>query len=167
MAYFDTIKQNLQPPDAVFEVSEASISDESMSDDVILEELNPASVKFAVAVKRRSQGPKIKTRDGTEVNTDKARWEPAQCMVDGTMVKGFKYVGNSGTVYFSTNVNNYFKSESTFTRVSGELLSISFVIVITICVAVAQTSNVSPREQTVHCPSSQADDSAVPETLSG
>ncbi|KAK0368479.1 hypothetical protein CTAM01_16961 [Colletotrichum tamarilloi] len=108
MAYSDTIKQNLQPPDAVFEVSEASTSDESMSDDVILEELNPVSVTFAVAVKRRSQGPKIKTRDGTGVSTDKARWKPAQCMVDGTMVKGFKYVGNSGTVYLSMNANNYF-----------------------------------------------------------
>ncbi|KAJ0267525.1 hypothetical protein COL940_014287 [Colletotrichum noveboracense] len=102
MEYFEKIKRDPQLLDDVFE------SDDSMADDVILEELDPASVTFAVAFKQRSQGPKIKTREGVEVNTDKTRWEPAQCMVEGTMAKGHKYVGNSGTVYFSTNVEDWF-----------------------------------------------------------
>ncbi|TQN64699.1 hypothetical protein CSHISOI_10729, partial [Colletotrichum shisoi] len=83
MGYFEKIKRESQPLDDVFR------SDDSMSDDVILEELDPASVKFAVAFEQRSQGPKIKTQDGVELNTDKTRWEPAQCMVEGMMAKGY------------------------------------------------------------------------------
>jgi hypothetical protein len=100
MDYFAFIKQNLVPPDSIFDES-----DISMSDTEILDE---GSVVLAKAIRIRSQGLEIELRDGSRLRTVKERWEVARCTVEGQVVNGHKYVGtNSGHVYFAMNVAEY------------------------------------------------------------
>lgn len=104
MNYFAFVKQHLAPPDSVFDSSDTSMSDTGMSD---IEILDPESVVFAKATRLRSGELEIEMMDGGKLRTVKERWEVARCTVEGRVVNGHKYTGNSGRVYFAINVAEY------------------------------------------------------------
>jgi hypothetical protein len=95
MEYFAFIKQNLEPPDSIFDGPDNS------------EILDPGSVVLVKAIRLRSQELEIELIDGGRLRTDKERWEVARCPVEGQVVNGHKYVGSSGCVYFAINVAEY------------------------------------------------------------
>lgn len=88
MDYFAFIKQNLVPPDSIFDGSDMSTSDISMSD---IEILDVGSVVLAKAIRFRSQGLEIELISGDRLRTVKERWETARCTVEGEVVNGHKY----------------------------------------------------------------------------
>jgi hypothetical protein len=100
MEYFAFIKQNLVPPDSIFDGSDISMSD--------IEILDKGSVVLARAIRLRSQGLELELANGSSLRTVKERWEVARCRVEGQVVNGHKYIGTkSGHIYFATNIAEY------------------------------------------------------------
>ncbi|GKT61240.1 hypothetical protein ColTof3_08579 [Colletotrichum tofieldiae] len=107
MEAFRYIKENPLPPDSVFAASPAA----SVTSDLGLAGPSSATTDILTqdtatlvrVVRIRSQGPEVETRRGNRTQTAQARWLPAQCLVDGEVIDGYKYVGNSGTVYWTMN----------------------------------------------------------------
>ncbi|OBR09203.1 hypothetical protein CH63R_07968 [Colletotrichum higginsianum IMI 349063] len=91
------IKGNPVPPAQVFRrpLQGAESSETTL--------LSAESVTLVRVTKIRKTGPEIETFEGTKFKTVSARWSPAQCIVDGQVVDGYFYDGNSGAGYFTTN----------------------------------------------------------------
>ncbi|TQN64166.1 hypothetical protein CSHISOI_11259 [Colletotrichum shisoi] len=91
------IKRNPVPPAQVFRgpLQGAESSETTL--------LSAESVTLVRVTKIRKTGPEIETFEGNKFKTVNARWSPAQCVVDGQVVDGYFYAGNTGTGYFTTN----------------------------------------------------------------